>query len=127
MTIEEQIKEYLVSDPELSALINGRVHPLILPEKPTLPAVTFRGRAKQNVYTFDGPRPNYDKELEFSAWSTDYFKAKTVAEKLEKALHACPGLIASIQQVQVQGNEDEYFPDVKFYQAAMQVTISAVK
>ncbi len=127
MTLEEQLIDQLSKDAELSAIIGDRIYPLLLPEKPTLPAVTFKGVGEKNFYTLDGPRPNSEVYFDFSCWSLDYFKAKAVAKRLKKALHGFPGLIASVQKVEIQGTPDEYFPDVSFYHAGMRVTISALE
>ncbi len=127
MTLEEQLINQLTSDADLSALVGNRIYPILLPENPKLPAITFKGVSEQNFYTLNGPQPNSDVTMEFVSLSLDYYKAKAVAKSLKKSLHALPDTLDIVEDVQITGTPDEYYPDVKFYQSGLRAVISVAE
>jgi len=72
MSIEAGLWSLLVNDAEVALEVDDRVYPVVLPQPPTYPAVTYR-RISQNIpLAHDGP----------VAFSADRFQVDCYAEEI---------------------------------------------
>lgn len=68
------------------AAIDGRIHPIILPDTPTLPAITYQLVSEPQDPTQDGPgmaEPRY----RFKVWASSYVELGTVVAELKAAFN----------------------------------------
>jgi hypothetical protein len=115
MLIEAAIFKYLS---EYSGLVGSRIYPLKLPQKPTLPAMTYQRISGMHVHSHSGisglARPRY----QFTCWAERYDDAKATAETLRLALDGYKGTMGGVSGVNVsgalsEGDGDIYDPDTK--------------
>lgn len=113
MLIETALFAYLS---ELAGLVGARVYPLKLPQKPTLPAITYQRISGPHVHSHSGisglARPRY----QFTCWAEKYADAKATAEILRLALDGYKGTMGGAGGVDVSGilsagDGDIYDPD----------------
>lgn len=81
----------LEGDFHVAGLIGDRIYPQVLPQDPTLPAVTYRRISAIRVRSQDGPsgvaRPRY----QLDAWSRSYAEADAVAAAVRTRLDGYRG------------------------------------
>lgn len=86
MNIEEGLYSYLSGVAGLTALISNRIYPLVMPQNPTLPAISYQEISRLQPHTMgDDPdlgRPRY----QFTIWAASLASARAVAKQLKAAL-----------------------------------------
>jgi len=129
MNLEEALFAYLKDYAGLKALVSTRIYPLILPQPPTLPAVTYFKVSMVNKRTLASPS-NVLKQvrIQFSCWANTYSEAKDVAEQVKLALQDFRGEMGGAGGVQVlDGNvineQDLYETDTGIYHVPVDVLI----
>lgn len=106
MNIEEALYAYLSSYANLTAIVGTRIYPLILPQSPILPAITYSKVSGPRVNSKDGASGLAYPRFQFSCWAKSYGQAKQVAEQIRLALDTFPSGRAFIENEQ-----DIYEPD----------------
>ena len=115
MLIEAAIFKYLS---EYTGLVGKRVYPSKLPQKPTLPAITYQKISGPHVHSHGGisglTRPRY----QFTCWAEKYSDAKAIAEVLRLALDGYKGTMGGSGGVDVsailsEGDGDIYDPETQ--------------
>lgn len=90
--IEETIVTKLTAHVGLSALIGARVYPVQLPQRPTLPAVTYQRISTAFYPTRDEAQSRLERpRFQLTVHGASYSSARAVAQQMRPAL-------ASIQQ-----------------------------
>lgn len=90
---------YLLADEELDELVEGRVYPMRLPQRESLPAIVYQVIANTPENTLEGDRNVGSVSVQFTCWSKTYAEAQQVAAELRrvmgtiKVLHPTTGLI----------------------------------
>lgn len=123
--IEEVIVTKLTAHVGLSALIGARLYPLTLPQRPTLPAVTYQRISTKTEPTRDEPHASLERpRFQFDIWGASYASARAVAQQLRVAL---PMLAqASNPRVDVallQDDQDAYEAETERWRAILDVFI----
>lgn len=123
--IEEVIVTKLTAHVGLAALIGARLYPLTLPQRPTLPAVTYQRISTMTVPTRDEPHASLERpRFQFNVWAASYGSARAVAQQLRAAL---PTLAqASNPRVDVaflQDDQDAYEAETERWRAILDVFI----
>jgi hypothetical protein len=83
MTLEEMIFARLTTYSAMNALIGNRCYPQILPQEPTLPAVTYDVRAAP---TAEGSINLARVDVQINGWATTYAGAIQLGEAVKAAL-----------------------------------------
>lgn len=129
MKLEEALFAHLKAHTGLSALVDSRIYPLVLPQPPTLPAVTYFKVSKVNKRTMASPSDSLKQvRVQLSCWANTYAKAKDVAEQVTVALQDYSGLMGGTDGVRVlDGNiineQDLYEGDTGIYHIPIDVLI----
>lgn len=112
--IGEVIVDKLTGHAGLSALIGTRVYPAQLPQRPTLPAVTFFRVSTQHVqHRGNGGysalrRPRY----QFDCWAETIKQARQVAEALHDCFATFPQASSPRVEVALAANDfEDYEPE----------------
>lgn len=114
MTLEEQVVSLLTVIPSIA----GRVYPMLLPQSPTLPAVTYSRVSTTHMYAHEGNVGLAHQRLQFSCW------ARTHKEAAEVSLVVRQSLEGRVVGVGFADNEiDFYEPDTKLYHRALDMII----
>ena len=117
--LEEGIVSLLLADSVLPGLLNSCVYPAILPESPSLPALTYQAISGSSSYTIDGVTCTM-RRIQFDSWSTLYSDVKTVQYALHNVLDLFSGTLSEGTQVlgSYRGIEmDTYESDARMYRA----------
>lgn len=81
--IGEQIYSRLTTHSDVAALVGNRVYPIILPQDPTLPAITYQIISQTPT---GGNIHLHNMRLQVDCWSTSYAGADGLAAKVIAAL-----------------------------------------
>ncbi len=91
MMLAESLRDYLIADSGLSALVSERVHPVLLPQNSTLPAVTYQLISQDPLHTLDGPVNLNRPRVQFDVWADTYLEMEAVNDALRNALDGFTG------------------------------------
>ena len=110
---------------------NDRIYPVVLPEKPTYPAVTYRqvsGRRLQG--THDDPGVGI-VTVQVTAFAQTYDAAKALAEQIRLALErygtAVTGTVidgVTVYDITLGSDADEYVPELDIFAVATDFTVT---
>ena len=106
--IEETIHARLIQSATLSGLLGNRVHPLVLPEKATLPAVTYQRVSTIPTVQLDGSTAFLQARFQFRSWSRSFAEAKVIASGIRSTFSGTGDMYES-------GSIDLYDPDSRLY------------
>jgi len=129
MLIEEALFAHLKAHAGLSALIGTRIYPLVLPQNPTLPAITYQKISRVGERAMSSPTPRVARaRFQISCWGTSYASVKDVAEQVKAALQDYSGLMGGsggvqVLDVNVANEQDIYEPDTGIYHLSVDVMI----
>ena len=121
LAIEAALRAYLLEDVALAALIGTRIYPVVMPQKPDLPAVTYLRVTGSRVHSNDGPSGLSSPRFQFDCWALTYLGARAVAEALRLRLDGFKGLIGGsparhdIQGVFFETEREFYESETKLY------------
>lgn len=83
---EQQVRAVLVGHAGVTAIIHGRVFPLLIPEGTPLPCVTFQRVSGTPENTLAGHSGLEEVMLQIDCWSATYGGAKALAKQLRAAM-----------------------------------------
>lgn len=95
--IEEAIVSILKAHAGLNALVNGRIYPVLLPQTPTLPAVTYQLISDGREYTHEGDAGLRTATFQFACWANDFRTARDVAGQVVNALSGYRGMVGTTE------------------------------
>lgn len=124
--IGEVIVTKLTGYAGLSALISSRVYPGQLPQRPTLPSVTYQRVSTILVATRDNSgRANLERpRYQFDCWATTRKAARAVAAELRYALATfAQASSPRVDVALVQNDFDDYEPDTDRHRAIVDVFV----
>lgn len=95
-TVEDALYDRLVNYGDLSALIGDRVHPVKLPQNPTLPAVSYVKISAAREVLMGADPGMASPVFQFDCWAETYTEAKDVCTRLRQALERYNGVNAGV-------------------------------
>lgn len=117
--IEQAVYARLAGDAAVAALVAARIYPSILPQNPTLPAISYSRVSRSDPYSLSGRSDLRHIVLEINAWAETYAGSKALAQAIEDAMDA-DGL--DIKAVQIT-DQDLYESDTKIYRVFAEYSI----
>lgn len=102
--IDEYLYTFLIAQSGITSIVSTRVYPVILPEKPTYPAITYRDDDHDIDESFDGNGILTRSDYFIDAWSTTHTGALTLAAAIKTALKNHSGSFGgiNIQQLSIR-------------------------
>lgn len=124
MAFEEGLYSYLSTYPGLVPLIGTRIYPLLLPQDPVLPAVTYQRISTPRMHAFERsflPHPRF----QFDCWATTFPAARAVAEQVKLALDVYMGAMGAetVQASILDGDRDIYEAEAKIFHSIVDAII----
>lgn len=121
---EEGLKEYLDNHAGLSAEVDSRVYPMLLPQNRELPAVTYQRISTPRLHEFEAsffPHPRF----QFDCWAESFPRAKAVAEQVRLALDLYSGAMGdyTVEVAIVEDERDTYEPEAKIWHSMVEAVI----
>jgi hypothetical protein len=104
----------------LTGIAGGRVYPVILPQDPTLPAVTYQqiAHADANVTL----RTAY---AQVDCWASSYAEVRAIASQVAGAMHLFRGTAANTTvSIRHTTETDLFEPDTKLYRISQDYTLN---
>lgn len=93
--LDPQLVAYLKDHAGLSALVDGRIYPDVLPDPHTLPALVYQRVSRPRDVTHDGPLPEAQSRYQIDVWGHSRKSVRTVALELSRALLGFSGYMGT--------------------------------
>lgn len=95
MTVEDAVVSYLATDTNVVALVSTRVHVLILPQSPVLPAIRVQLIDEPKAYQLRGEDGLVASRVQVDAFGRDYATTGALAVAIDAALSGKSFLVGS--------------------------------
>jgi len=124
-TLEEGLRSYLASNSGLTAIINGRVYLMMIPQSMTVPCLTYQRISTARTLSHDtvGASTLAHPRFQFDAWASTYAVSKSITDALRTALNGKTGSIGTspnaitIRAALVDDESAEYDPETQLYRS----------
>lgn len=111
--IEQSIYSHLSTFAQLNSMISIRIYPMMMPQDPILPAVTYQRIGNSPINTVSGAAGLDNPRIQFDCWATTYESVKALGDTVRKALAVAP--FAALQM----SDGDMYDYDTEIYRVSM--------
>jgi hypothetical protein len=91
MTIESAFYSYLTSKPAITALVSTRIYPLLAPDTPTYPFITYTVFGEGHDHDFSGATGLVDLTMQCDVWAKTVIDRSDITEALRNALDGFTG------------------------------------
>ena len=85
-TIFGKMREHLIADPGVNALVGTRIYPMRTPQAVTLPALVYQQISGDHLEGLQGPHGAVKARFQVASIATDYTKAHQVSEAVRLAM-----------------------------------------
>lgn len=109
--LENKIYKHLSTVSGVSTYIGTRIYPMILPQNPTTPAITYQRIDTRRFYTLNGDNGSGEiPRMQIDIWSTSYEQGRNIATAIKTAMDSATVFLTSDYN-----QTDLYEPDVQLY------------
>ncbi|OGR95738.1 MAG: hypothetical protein A2V88_15970 [Elusimicrobia bacterium RBG_16_66_12] len=95
--IEKSVRAVLRASPAVSAIVGTRIWPLILPQSPALPAITYQRISLVSPVTLDSAIGPERIRLQVDCWALTWDAVRDLAHAVKATLHGFSGIVAGQQ------------------------------
>ena len=88
--IESDVRAYLLTDPDITALIGTRIYPERFPQDSEMPTITYQRIFGTEGIDHQGPSGLGRARLQFDCWASTYGGAAGLCDEVRKALRVYP-------------------------------------
>ncbi len=116
--ISDNLYTYLAAQSAITSIVSTRIHPLILPQEPTYPAMTYSDESSDMSESFDGQTGHAQSIYQIDCWAKTYAGAYTLGDALRSTLNNVSGSFGgiTIQRCQIiNGPATVYEDSVEAY------------
>ena len=85
--IETELYTALTADTTIYAVTSSRIYPLLMPQDPTFPAITYERISSNKVNGLDGYLDMDNAHIMLNIWATRYDTAKELAEDVHDRMN----------------------------------------
>lgn len=100
MSFEADLRTYLLADSTISNLIGTRMYPVVLPQSPTYPAVSYSTISAQRGHNMQAPDGLAAQRIQVDAWALTYAQARSLSDAIRNRIDSFRGSMGSTK---VQG------------------------
>lgn len=100
--MEVAFRQALLQSPGLVALVSTRVYPVILPQAPMLPAITYQIVTNDSEYSMEGPSRLADPRMQIDLYAGTALGVQQLRDAVMAALSGTKGVFGS-PPVRIQG------------------------
>ena len=112
--IEDAMYAHLSTVASLTTLVSNRIYPIMMPQDPTLPAITYQRISNNPQWAMGGACGLDNPRMQIDCWTTSFAASKALGDALRKAM-AMPGTFNAIQL----NDQDIYEVDTEIYRVSM--------
>ena len=116
--IEFGLMALIAADSRYTAVCSTAPYPVILPAKPSLPALSYQGISGITDATMNGPSNLMELRIQFDCWATEYLQAKQLQTALREILDGFQGALPDgtwVYNILADTPADLYEPDSRYY------------
>lgn len=116
--LAQAVADYLTSDTDVAALVATRIYPLILPQGPTLPALTYKANLVERDMTLDDPDLQASSVFQIDCWASTYAAADALFHAVRRRLNGYRGTMSGVTVTGIflfRQAPDAYEPASKLY------------
>lgn len=95
-TIVEGLRTFMLADATIAGLVGTRVYPNILPQSPTVPAISYQFISGTDDVTTDGPSGLANPTIQIDCWATTYAAMDGLFQAVRKRINGYSGLAGTI-------------------------------
>lgn len=81
----------------LAALVDSRVYPIVAPQDPERPYLTYQLISRESEPTHDGPSGLDNPRLQIDTWASTYVEAGQVAKQVRAAMDGFVGTVGDVE------------------------------
>lgn len=101
--MESALRNFIISDTAVAALVGSRMYPGRLPQAATFPAITYSTVSVVRGHNMQGPEGMPFTRLQLDMWGESFSDARAVAEAVRLRLDGFAGDIGSPPSVTIVG------------------------
>ena len=122
--IGDTIRDAIVADSNLYALVEDRVYPLVFPSNPTLPCITYRVISGYNVPDIVGEQV-YVTRVQLDVWSYKYITTGAVKSEIMRLFSHYDGVVDGQRLIHVRVDLvfDTFEDNTKLHRAVIDLEI----
>lgn len=124
--IEEAIRDKLLNDANVSALVGTRIYSSELPQKPTYPALIYERVDSERDFTMEGPSGFVESTFQIRVYAESYQEAKDLSNKTRQALNGLSEIVLGVRihAIFLQSDSDEFDDDLEINSAILDFTVN---
>lgn len=105
--------------------VAGRIYPVLLPQNPTYPAITYRLISDPREYSLDGADGLVEARYQIEAWAKLESQVDAIVEVIRLAMNAFVGVfgLIDVSRARNVGGVDLYDPEVEVHHTAVDYLI----
>jgi hypothetical protein len=122
MSFRAGLTAFLGSQPAVNELVDGRIHPIRLPDKPTLPAIVYLVVNNGTRFTHDGALPLRHPLIQLDVWSHRVEEAERLSDAVTQALNGYRGPMGDVDYTAgwfMENSTDLYEQDTNLHRISM--------
>lgn len=122
--ITKDLRTYLLTLPAITT-ITSQIHPGVLPQNPTLPAIVYQTSGAASGIAFDGPDGARNSQIQLDTYAATITASASLAEAIKTALHGYTGSMDSttVYQTIVDSIYDVFESDTGLYRVSLDLSI----
>ncbi len=111
--LETGLVALLKSDSAVASLCGTRIFPLLLPDSPILPSVTYQTISSVSQYTNDGATGFTINRIQVDVWAASYMVVKTLSDAIREVLAGYSDILPDGTQILniMQDNVTDLYED----------------
>jgi len=124
--IENAIYSRLSGFAGLSALVNARIYPLHLPQKPSYPCVAYRRVSSKPISLLAADTDIMESTFDIASFSKEEDESFIVAEQIRLALQRWSGTEATVvvMDCMLLNIDQNYEPDLEIYESELSFMVT---
>lgn len=110
--IEAGLQQRLAADPTVAGLVSTRIYPVLWPDKPVFPLITYQRISTVTQSVLSGSLSMTTVRMQFDAWSNiSYSDVKAIAAALNASLESFQGILpdgTAVDNIVLDSSTDYY-------------------
>lgn len=112
------IAQLLLQNSGIKMALLGGISPIMLPDNPQYPALTYQTISTVRTYTNDGPLGCVQTRVQLDCWGKTYASLLPIAQAVTNVLDSYTGPLPNgvdVRDIQQDGSHETYEPDAFLY------------
>lgn len=131
MKAEKVIHNRLSTHAGVSALVSTRVYPLVLPQEPTYPAITYAKVSSQRIEAVHSDPGMAIIRIQVTCWALTFDSVKSLAEQVRLALERYGTAVTgttiagvTVYDIRMGSEADAYEPTLDAFASSIDFTVT---